>query len=77
MDKLQNHDSLRDIMPPTPVIVDTNLLETVPGPARTMESGVTLPQPVNLVSKISIPKKVNYSLSIVTFIKCVFALISR
>ena len=64
-------------MPPTPVIVDTNWLETVPGPARTMDSGMALPQPVNLVSKISITKKVNYSLSIVAFIKCVFALISR
>ena len=64
-------------MPPTPVIIDTNWLETVPGPARTMDSGMALPQPVNLVSKISITKKVNYSLSIVAFIKYVFALISR
>ena len=50
MDKLQNQDSLQDIMPPISVIVDTNWLETAPGPARTMDSGVALPQPVNNVS---------------------------
>ena len=43
-------------MPPTPVIVDTNWLETVPGPAKTMDIGMALPQPVNLVSKMCITK---------------------
>ena len=50
MDKLQNQDSFQEIMPPIPVIVDTNWLETAPGPARTMDSGVALLQPVNNVS---------------------------
>ena len=40
-------------MPPIPVIVDIDWLETVPGPARKMNSGVALPQPVNLVSQLS------------------------
>ena len=50
MDKLQNQDSFQEIMLPIPVIVDTNWLETAPGPARTMNSGVALPQSVNNVS---------------------------
>ena len=77
MARLWSQDSLQPPLPTTPVIVDTNWLETVPGPAKTMDIGMALPQSVNLVSKISITKKVNYSLSIVAFIKCVFALISR
>ena len=76
MARLWSQDSLQPPLPPIHVIVDTNWLETVPVPARTMDSGVALLQPVYLVSKISITKKVNYS-SIVAFIKCVFALISR
>ena len=50
MGKLQNQDPLQEIMPPISVIVDTNWLETAPGPARTMDSGVALPQSVNNVS---------------------------
>ena len=53
MAKLQNRDLLQDIMPPIPVIVDIDWLETVPGPARKMNSGVALPQPVNIVSQVS------------------------
>ena len=53
MAKLQNRDSLLVIMPPIPAIVDIDWLETVPGHARKMNSGVALPQPVNLVSQLS------------------------
>ena len=63
MARLWSQDSIQPPLPTTPVIVDTNWLETVPGPAKTMDSGVALPQPVNLVSKITITKKVNYSIS--------------
>ena len=63
MARLWSQDSIQPPLPTTPVIVDTNWLEIVPGPAKTMDSGVALPQPVNLVSKITITKKVNYSLS--------------
>ena len=41
-------------MPLIPVIAYTNWLETALGPARTMDSGVILHQPVNLVSLITI-----------------------
>ena len=54
MARLWSQDSFQPPLPTIPVIVDTNWLETVPGSARTMDSGVAQPQPVNLVSKISI-----------------------
>ena len=48
MDRLWCQDLLQPPLPPIPVIVGTNWLETAPGPARTMDSGVALHQPVHV-----------------------------
>ena len=49
MDRLCSQEAPQTPLPHIFVILDTDLLETAPGPAKRMESGVTLYRPVNLV----------------------------